>query len=98
MVGELPSRYLSPVFRLYPGERTDDLMSANYDRIRSYPVVCCFHGGGGDEKLFTNAAGCARMPETMVFASYRQQTNDPAIVLWPTPSAGQFFDHAYRRP
>jgi len=73
------------------------LMPTNYEPARSYPLVCMFHGAGGDEYSFTNGAlsgvpgwlGYANYPSMKVFASYRQQARDPAIVLWPTLRAGE---------
>lgn len=65
------------------------LMPTNYNPARSYPLVCFFHGFGTDEVSFTNADGTASWPPTKVFASYRQQETDPAIVLWPTARAGE---------
>ncbi|MGA2863416.1 MAG: immunoglobulin domain-containing protein [Verrucomicrobiota bacterium] len=71
------------------------LMPTNYNPARSYPLVWFFHGAYGDENLFTNRAGgppgwlgYANYPATKVFASYRQQATDPAIVVWPTLRAG----------
>jgi poly(3-hydroxybutyrate) depolymerase len=72
------------------------LMPTNYNPARSYPLVCFFHGAGGDENSFTNGAlsgipdwlGYANFTITKVFASYRQQATDPAIVVWPTVCAG----------
>ena len=68
-------------------------MPTNYNPARSYPLVFFFHGGGGDENLFTNGApvgwpGYANFTTTKVFASFRQQATDPAIVVWPTLRAG----------
>lgn len=72
------------------------LLPTNYNSGRSYPLVCFFHGGYGDEITFTNGAGgpegwlgYANYAENKEFASYRQQVTDPAIVVWPTLRAGQ---------
>jgi hypothetical protein len=77
------------------------LMPTNFSSARLYPLVSFFHGGGGDEILFTNPvpgwAGYANFAETKVLASYRQQTKDPAIVVWPTPRAGEFWNDTYTR-
>lgn len=71
------------------------LMPTNYNSAHSYPLVCFFHGGYGDEITFTNGAGgppgwlgYVNYPSMKVFASYRQQVTDPAIVVWPTLPAG----------
>jgi hypothetical protein len=74
------------------------LMPTNYNPAYSYPLICVFHGSCGDEITFTNGdphclgtiawPGYANFAETKVFASYRQQERDPAIVLWPTYTAG----------
>src|ERR1035437_4249113 len=76
------------------------LLPTNYAPAYSYPLLCFYHGACGDEITFTNgdphcsAIGTsfpayANFAETKVFASYRQQQRDPAIVLWPTLIAGQ---------
>jgi poly(3-hydroxybutyrate) depolymerase len=73
------------------------LMPTNYNPAHSYPLLCLYHGLCGDEITFTNAGSCngsywpgyANFAEMKVFASYRQQERDPAIVLWPTLIAGQ---------
>jgi poly(3-hydroxybutyrate) depolymerase len=71
------------------------LMPTNYSPARSYPLFFVFHGGYGNENTFLTGAGgppgwlgYANYPATKVLASYRQQTTDPAIVVWPTLRAG----------
>lgn len=64
----------------------------NYVSTRSYPLVCLFHGAGGDENTFTAGipgvlTAYASWPPFKVFASYGQQATDPAIVVWPTRRA-----------
>lgn len=83
------------------------LMPTNYNPARSYPLFCFFHGACGDEITFTNGeSSCLGTPSwpgygnfafTKVFASYRQQAREPAIVLWPTMRAGGAWDAAYVR-
>jgi poly(3-hydroxybutyrate) depolymerase len=67
-------------------------LPTNYSAVRTYPLVCMIHGGGGDEISFTQGLpgwpGYGKIPPFKVFASYRQQTTDPAIVVWPTRRAG----------
>lgn len=90
-----PSAFIRGDFTNVQGARLPYyyLMPTNYNPARSYPLICFFHGGGGDENLFTNGApvgwpGYANFTITKVFASYRQQAADPTIVLWPTHQAG----------
>jgi hypothetical protein len=78
------------------------LMPTNYNPARSYPLVFFFHGAYGDEITFTNGAGgppgwlgYANYTITKVFASYRQQATDPAIVVWPTCRAGDSWANLY---
>ncbi len=80
------------------------LMPTNYNPTRSYPLVFMFHGHYGNEITFTNGAGgppgwvgYANYPATKVFASYRQQANDPAIVVWPTVRSGDWWSDVYVR-
>jgi len=64
----------------------------NYSAARSYPLVCMVHGGGGDKMSLTNGfpgwPGYGNIPAFKVFASFRQQMTDPAIVVWPTRTLG----------
>jgi hypothetical protein len=68
------------------------LLPANYDAGRSYPLYCGFHGSPGDEGMITNAVpggpGYANMRALKTMTSYRQQTRDPVILLWPTRRTG----------
>jgi predicted esterase len=59
------------------------LVPTNYVPTRRYPLICTFHGGGPDETSFPSVF--APVP---VFASYKQQATDPAIVVFPTRRAG----------
>ncbi len=64
----------------------------NYSASRTYPLICMVHGSAGDEVSFTNGLpgwpGYGNIPAFKVFASFRQQMTDPAIVVWPTRTFG----------
>jgi len=62
------------------------ILPEGYDPARSYPLVCLFHGSPGDEATFPGMA--ATYAWMLVFASYRQQAADPAILVWPSRRAG----------
>lgn len=64
------------------------LLPTNYSAARSYPLEFLFHGSPGDENGITNASGYATAPGLKVLASYRQQDQDPVILLFPTRRAG----------
>jgi predicted esterase len=63
------------------------LLPTSYNPARTYPLVCFFHGYGGDEISFISFYG--NFAANKEFASCQQQERDPAIVVWPTLRAGQ---------
>lgn len=65
----------------------------DYDPARQYPLACYLHGYPGDETQVWDPTpgvgpGYANFPALKVLMSYRQQTNDPAILVWPVRRAG----------
>ena len=60
------------------------LVPTNYVPTRSYPLICDFHGSPVDETRLPSVFP----PAGAVFASYKQQATDPAIVVLPTRRAG----------
>ncbi len=62
-------------------------LPTHFDPARTYPLVCLFHGLGGDEASFPDFASSYAW--TATFASYGQQEADPAILVWPTRRVGE---------
>jgi predicted esterase len=53
-------------------------LPTNYNAAQSYSLLCRFHGSGGD--VTQKVTG----PDGLQLASYRRQTSDPAILVFPT--------------
>jgi poly(3-hydroxybutyrate) depolymerase len=65
------------------------LLPEDYSPNRGYPLVCTFHGDPGGEtyfEVYANDLGPQALG--LVFASYKQQQADPAIVVWPARRVG----------
>jgi hypothetical protein len=78
------------------------LLPTNYNAARTYPLWFNFHGTPGDETVMTTPnygyPGYLNLPGVKAFASFRQQAQDPVIVLWPTRRAGdQSWTDSYLR-
>jgi len=62
-------------------------LPTNYDPAGSYPLIVYFHGTPGDENIVPSGY-FPSYPAYHVFSSFRQQSTDPAIVVWPCRRAG----------
>ena len=58
----------------------------NYNPAKRYPLVCLFHGTPGGESSFPGFASTYAW--TLTFASYGQQSANPAILVWPSRRVG----------
>ena len=64
------------------------LLPDNYNPSLSYPLVCVLHGNPGGETYFQTYADIGPQAIGLVFASYKQQRDNPAIVVWPARRVG----------
>jgi poly(3-hydroxybutyrate) depolymerase len=84
---------LPPISELVRGDFTNQMqrlpyylhLPTNYDAARRYPLIIFFHGSGDETTFLSDAAA---RPARLVYASFTQQAEDPAIIVSPTRRSG----------